>query len=595
MRTTGSVPPAQRHRRGRVSVMAVAIFVLLAIFVVRLVDIQVVQAATLNSAAVGKRSITTPIYGDRGKIVDTDGKVLADTVLRYDITAAPKFAQDGYSTTDTRGRTVTYTLEQTVKQIAQATGGNAASMLKKLTAGKDSLYANLVSGVDVNGYDKIEKLGITWLYPIRQTARTYPDGAVAGNLVGFVGTDGAQAGLELAYDKCLAGSNGSETYERGLDGVKLPGSTVTTKKAVDGGTLMTTIDSDLQYQMQQDLDEQVKALGAASGSVVVIKVSDGSILADADSDSVDPNDVSATVADDRGAKSFVQQYEPGSVFKAMTAASLIDAGVASPASQAVVADRRDFSWGGVIGDAESHPVEHLTLAGILADSSNVGISLLGEKMSAADRYAYMLKFGLGKATEVKFPGEATGSLGTPSTWDKQTNYNSMFGQGVSATAIQVASIFQTLANGGVRQPVKLVKGCKLSDGTVIDAPSDAGTRVVSDKAATDVVQMLENTIPEGTLQGMVPISGYNVSAKTGTAQIADAPGGGYGSDYVISVAGIAPSEDPQYVVLVTFTKPTTMKTSFAAAPAFREIMSQVLETYRVKPSTTPATDLPDTW
>ncbi|RKR74312.1 cell division protein FtsI (penicillin-binding protein 3) [Frondihabitans australicus] len=572
------------------SIVAAAILVLVALFVVRLIDIQVVQAATLNADAVGKRSITSPIYGDRGTIVDTNGKVLADTVLRYDITAAPKFAQGGYSTT-VKGKTTHYTIEQASQQIAEATGGNTAAILKKLTASKTSLYANLIAGVDVAGYQKIESLGISWLYPVRQTARTYPNGSVAGNLIGFVNGSGAQTGLELAYDKCLAGTNGSQTYERGLDGVKLPGSTTTTKKAHDGGTLMTTIDADLQYQMQQDLDEQVKAIGASSGTVTVIKVADGSILADADSSSTDPNNPGAS----NTAASFQSNYEPGSVFKAMTAASLIDSGLASPASQAIVADRRDFSWGGFIGDAESHPVEHLTLAGILADSSNVGISYMGEKMSAQERYAYMLKFGLGKKSEVNFPLEGSGSLGNPNTWDKQTNYNSMFGQGVSATAVQVASIFQTLANGGVREPLKLVKGCRLADGTVIDTPTGKATRVVSDKAATDVVQMLENTIPEGTLQGMVPISGYNVSAKTGTAQIADRPGGGYGDDYIISVAGIAPSEDPQYVVLITFTKPTTLKTSFAAAPAFREIMSQVLETYRVKPSTVPAANLPDTW
>jgi cell division protein FtsI (penicillin-binding protein 3) len=585
-----------RGRRRRATVAAIAIFALVAIFVVRLVDIQVVQAATLNSDAVGKRSISTTIYGDRGDIVDTNGKVLAGTVLRYDITAVPRFAQEGYSTTDARGVKRTYSLEQSAQQIAAATGAKTQTILTALTANKTSLYAKLVGAVDVDAYDRIEKLGISWIYPVRTTARTYPDGAVAGNLTGFVGTDGdGQYGLEQEYDSCLAGENGSETYERGADGVKLPGSSVTTKKAVDGGTVQTTIDSDLQFQMQQDLDEQVKAIGATSGSVVVMKASDASLLAVADSGSVDPNNRNANKGLNLSSRAFQSSYEPGSTFKAMTAATAIDLGVASPASQEIVADTRRFSWGGMIGDAEAHPVEHLTLAGILADSSNVGISLIGEKVSKQQRYEYMLKFGLGKTSEVKFPGETVGQLRAPSDWDSQTDINSMFGQGVGASAIQVASIYQTLANGGVRMPVKLVKGCVASDGTVTDVPSAKGTRVVSEKAADDVVDMLENTIPEGTLKGMAPISGYNVSAKTGTAQIADAPGGGYGSDYIISVAGIAPAENPQYVVLVTFNKPTTLKTSFAAAPAFREIMSQVLETYRVKPSTTAPTDLPDTW
>ncbi|GAA4684095.1 peptidoglycan D,D-transpeptidase FtsI family protein [Frondihabitans cladoniiphilus] len=584
---------AQRSRRRRATIAGIVIFALVAVFVVRLVDIQVVQAASLNADAVGKRSISTTVYGDRGEILDANGKVLAATVLRYDITAAPKFAA-GY-TTKVDGKSVTYTLQQTVDQLAKATGGDSATMYKALTTDKTSLYTMLVKGVDVDAYNRVVKLGITWVYPQRATARTYPDGAVAGNLVGFVGTDGAQAGLEYEYDKCLAGTNGSETYERGLDGVKLPGSTVTTKKAVAGGTLETTINSDLQYQVQQDLNEQVTALGAVSGTAVVVKVSDGSLVAVADSGSVDPNNVSATDTGDLGSKAFTQSYEPGSVFKAMTAASLIDAGLATPTSQATVPDTRTFPFGATIGDAEYHPTEKLTLAGILATSSNVGISYLGEKMSAKQRYEYMQKFGIGTKTEVDFPGEADGILNDYTKWDQLTNYTTMFGQGVASTAVQTASIFQTLANGGVRMPLKLVKACKLADGTVIDAPSETGTRVVSQKAANDVVDMLENTIPEGTLKGMQPISGYNVAAKTGTAQVPGANGKYEAGQYVISVAGIAPAENPQYVVLVTFTKPSTMKTSFAAAPAFREIMSQVLETYRVKPSTTPLTDIPDTW
>ncbi|ARC56753.1 Penicillin-binding protein PbpB [Frondihabitans sp. 762G35] len=593
MRPTASA--AVRARRRRVSITAIAIFALVAVFVVRLVDIQVVQAQSLNTDAVGKRSISTTVYGDRGDIVDANGKVLAGTVLRYDITAAPRFAT-GYSTIDPKTKKkTTYSLEQTVAQIARATHSDAGSLMKKLKANPDSDYALLVRAVDIDAYDAIVKLGISWIYPQRVTSRTYPAGAVAGNLVGFVGTEGAQAGLEYAYDSCLAGTNGSETYERGADGVKLPGSTTTTKRSVAGGTLETTIDSDLQYQVQQDLDEQVKALGATSGTVVVMKASDASLLAVADSDTVDPNDVGATPAADRFSKAFTDSYEPGSTFKAMVAAAAIDKGVASTGTKESVADSRTFPWGGRIGDAESHPVENLTLAGILANSSNVGISQVGELLSKQTRYDYMKKFGLGTQTEVKFPGESNGQLGTPQSWDQQTNINSMFGQGVGATAIQTASIYQTLANGGVRMPVKLVKGCRQADGTLTDVPSSTGTRVVSPQAATDVVHMLENTIPDGTLKGMQPISGYNVAAKTGTAQIADAPGGGYGSDYIISVAGVAPAENPQYVVLVTFTKPTTLKTSFAAAPAFREIMSQVLETYRVKPSTTAPTHLPDTW
>lgn len=584
---------ARRSRQRRVTLAALVIFALVAVFVVRLVDIQVVQASSLNAEAKGKRSLSMTLFGDRGSIVDSTGTVLAGTVLRYDITAVPEYAQGGYVAKDAHGVKHSYSLDQAAQQIATATKTPKADIVEGLTANRKSLYAKLASAVDVDSYDRVEKLGIPWIWTQRTTASTYPEGAVAGNLTGFVGADGAgQFGLEQKYDRCLAGTNGTQTYERGADGVRLPGSTVTTKKPVAGGTLKTTIDADLQYQVAQDLDEQVRALKAESGTVIVMKV-DGSLLAVADSNSVDPNDVDASRGVDLTSRAFTDSYEPGSTFKAMTAATAIDLGAANPATHEVVSARRDFPWGGFISDAEAHPQEHLTLAGILAQSSNVGISYIGEKVPKRQRYAYMQSFGLGRTSEVGFPGESVGQLRPASKWDAQTNINSMFGQGVAATAIQTASIYQTIANGGVRMPVRLVDGCVAADGTVTDVPSRKGVRVVSPTAARDVVDMLENTIPDGTLKGMAPISGYNVAAKTGTAEVAE--NGVYGRDRIVSVAGIAPAEKPQYIVLVTISKPTTSKTSFAVAPAFREILSQVLETNRVRPSTVPPTHLRDTW
>jgi cell division protein FtsI (penicillin-binding protein 3) len=207
----------------------------------------------------------------------------------------------------------------------------------------------------------------------------------------------------------------------------------------------------------------------------------------------------------------------------------------------------------------------------------------------------MLKFGLGSPSAVHFPGEPTAPLQPASAWDQQTAYNSMFGQGISATAIQMAGIFQTIANHGVRMPVSLVESCTASDGKVTEVPKKTGTRVVSAAAADQTVQMLESTLTNGTLSTMVPIPGYVISAKTGTAQVADAPGGGYGNDYITSVAGMIPAENPQYVVLVTFTKPTTNKTSAGVGPAFRAITQDVLHEFEVPPSSQKTAGLPVTW
>lgn len=256
---------------------------------------------------------------------------------------------------------------------------------------------------------------------------------------------------------------------------------------------------------------------------------------------------------------------------------------------------RTFPWGGRIQDSEFHQTENLTLTGILQNSSNVGITELGERLTAQQRYDYMKKFGLFEPeSAIDYPGQPSMDYGSSPNWDQQTNINSMFGQGISTTAVQVASVFQTIANDGVRIPLHFVKGCTTSDGTTIDAPDVQKQRVVSADAATQVTDMLQSVVTGGTLVGMKPISGYNIAAKTGTAEVAEGSKG-YGGQRITSVAGMAPAEDPQYVVTVTFTKPQTNKWSSGAAPAFRTLMSQVLEKYRVAPSASEAKLYPSTW
>lgn len=584
-----------RNRRLRYSVVVVAVIALVAVFVIRLVDIQVVQAAALNDASKEKRSIPVTLYGTRGAITDDTGTELADSVIRYNITTAPRLVK-AFQGSLGGSRVKDVSVETALQAVATASGGTVDSMRKAIAANPKSDFAYLVKGLDVAHYEAVMALDVPWIYKEQQSARVYPEGASAGNLTGFMGTDGAQAGLEYAYNQCLSGTNGSETYERGEDGVQLPGSTVTTKQAKDGGTLQTTIDSDLQYMAQQTVANAAKQLQAESATATVIKVSTGEVKAIADWPSVDPNDVDATT--DKGAyssRALTATYEPGSTIKAAIAAALIDQQKASPTTGVVVPYSRSFPWGGTIHDSEFHATENLTLTGILRDSSNVGITELGSRLTTQQRYDYMKKFGLFEPqSAIDYPGQPSMQYGASPDWDQQTDINSMFGQGISTTAMQVASIYQTLANGGVRIPLHFVKGCTTSDGKTIDAPDVQSERVVSQSAATQVTDMLQSVVTGGTLVGMKPISGYNIAAKTGTAEVADGAKG-YGSERITSVAGMAPAEDPQYVVTVTFTKPQTNKWSSGAAPAFRTLMSQVLEKYRVAPSTTQAQTYPSTW
>ena len=589
--------PSKSGKR-RVAATIAVLFLIIGVFMVRLVDIQVVRAEALSADSVGNRSVERTIYGSRGEILDSSGVVLAGTVMRYDVALSPKNASP-FTRTDGDVET-TVPLAQSAAEIGAIIGisGEQIEALidNSLADNPKSDYALVAKRVDVDGYRALNALGIPWLTFQQNPGRVYPNGAVAGNLVGYVSAENeAQAGLEYSQDSCLASNNGTETYERGADGVRLPESTVTTDPAVDGDDVVTTIDSDLQWFVQQALAARAQETGAAWGNVVVQEVKTGKLVAVADYPSVDPNDVSATTdPEDRGSRAFTASYEPGSTFKALTAASVLDAGLATPTSQVVAPYRYLTGNGADVNDSSMHPDLPLTLTGVLIDSSNTGMSKFGERLTRDQRYDYMTKFGIGSATESGFLAEDSGILRPAADWDAQTDYATMFGQGLTTTALQISSVYQTIANGGVRMPVQLVSGCRAADGTVTDAPATEGRQVISATAARDTADILEMVHQEGYLANVWDVPGYRVAAKTGTAQMPDGEGG-YTKGYLVSVSGFAPADDPQYVVSVSLADPVNMNSSAAPAPIFQEVMSQVLKKYRAVPSGAAAPDLPATW
>ncbi len=559
---------------------------IVAVFVVRLVDLQIVSAAELNEESYGKRAQPLTTYGVRGAIVDTNGAVLADSIERYDIVASPSQALEG--------KGATTSVVDDVASIAEITGQDPATLLAALTAEPDSYYAYLTKGATLDVFTQVRELEIPWVYFELRPERTYPNGAIAGNLVGFIGTDGPQAGLEISEDACLASSNGTATYEKSEDGTRLPGSLVTTEEPKDGGALKLTIDRDLQWSVQERMAQTYEELGATWTTAVVIRISDGHLMAVTDYPSVDPNNVDGVANTAWGSRAFSQPYEPGSTMKGLTAASLIDAGVANPLSQVTAPGQLYLSDGSFIKDSFAHDDKRYTLAGALVDSSNVAVSLFSEALPAEQRRDYMIDFGLNTETEVGFAFEAEGDVHPSSEWDERTNYNVQFGQGMTATSVQMASVYQTLGNGGVRMPVTLVEGCEQADGTVTQVPSVEGTQVVSESAADQTLQMLEQVVTDGFARDNLQIPGYRIAAKSGTAEVADSQGG-YGDSTVISFAGVAPADDPQYAVVVTAGIPTNIYSSGAIATTFRDVMAQVLTTFRVTPSTSPATDIPLSW
>ena len=584
-----------RGGKRRLALTVLTVFAIVGMFVVRLIDIQLVRAGELTADAEQRRTLPVTTYGVRGSIVDANGVVLADSVERFDITAAPKNAKLDETWMTRDGKRVKVPTTVAIQAIADLTGADPNAIYQALAGDRESSFAYLARTVTLEVFKKVRALQIPWVYSELHPARTYPSGAIGGNLVGFIGTDGPLAGTELKQDECLGATNGESTYESSADGVRLPGSTVVQQEAKDGGTIHLTIDADLQWYAQQVLAEQGAALGADWATAMIVEVKTGRIVAGADWPSVDPNDLDSVGNEERGARIFASPFEPGSIMKVATFASLLDQGEISPATQVLVPGvyTEGLPEGSSIKDSWAHGDLPLTATGILMNSSNIGTAILAQRLSKQERHDYLEAFGFNSDTAVDFLGESSGSVLPMDQTDAITNLTQQFGQGMSATSAQLASLYQTIGNGGVRMPLTLISGCEQPDGSWTQQPSTDGTRVVSESAADTTVQMMEVTANQGSLKNVLAIPGYRVAAKTGTAEVAQ--NGAYGSDRIVSVAGLVPAGDPQYAIVVTFAKPDTMRTSAAAAPAFNAIMKQVIKTFRIIPQADGAPSLPTTW
>ncbi|MFJ6679665.1 peptidoglycan D,D-transpeptidase FtsI family protein [Microbacterium sp. NPDC091382] len=588
---------ATRSPRRRTVVALAVVLVVLVAFVARLIDIQVVNASQHVEDAFSKgMQTTTTLEGARGTIVDANGNPLATSMLRYNVVVDPKLAEAGMSLRDDTGAivkndagdTVMVTWPEIAAEIATVTGQSAdevrALVDDAYAKNPESRYQVIRRLVSTAEFRELDDLGIPFLSFEPVASRSYPDGAVAGNIIGFVGSDGEPLeGVEKLQDSCLEPTSGSIKYQRGANGVTIPGTAVE-KPAVDGGTLKLTIDSDLQWYMQQLIAEETDRYQANWGGILVMEVATGKIRAIAETDSVDPNDPGASKAEDRGSRLLRTSFEPGSTFKPVTAATAIEQAGVTPGTTVTVPDRMVFSNGAVVNDSEKHATQNLTLNGGLVTSSNVAMSQFGAMVDPQTRYDYLKKFGAGQTDGLGWSGEPERILRPADTWDNQTKYATTFGQAFTVTAVQVANAYQTFANGGVRMPASLVESCTKANGQVIEPKLAAPERVIKEKTAKEVSLMLENVFAQGTLAEDVALPGYRVGGKTGTAQIPDGHGGYKKNLYFTSLVGFAPADDPKYVVLTVFDEPKKQRMSSANRSVFKKAMAQVLTHYRIMPS-----------
>ena len=582
--------PRIGHPDRRLRIALLVVLFVMSMFVGRLVQVQGLDASALAAEALGNRLLEVRVPAVRGDITDASGVVLAGTVERVDVTVDQRVV--GEYREDVGGSLRQVGVGGAARDLAPLLGMTVAEVRERLTG--DDPFAYVKKDVTPQVWRRVDELGIPGIRSETSADRVYPAGPVAGNLLGFLGSDGAAlAGIEMTRDEVLSGTDGMRRYEQARRGQRIPTDTASEVEPVPGSDVRMTLDRDLQWYAQEVIGAQVAETGAEWGSVVVLEVGTGRILALAEAPSVDPNDPGAVPAEDRGTRALRDVIEPGSTAKVITAAAALEEGIVEPTDRFQVPYTYTTENGQTFRDSSPHGVQKLTLAGILGKSSNTGTVMVGEEMSRKTRYEYLRAFGMGEPTGLGFPGETSGILHPYEEWDGRTEYAVLFGQGFSVNMLHSAQVFATIANDGVRVEPRLVEGVVDPDGDYHPEPPPETTQVVSAETATAVRSMLEGAVAEGGTGGNAAVPGYRVAGKTGTAQ---APlNGGY-SGYTASFIGMAPAEDPQLVVAVTLQRPVNGHYGgTVAAPVFSDVMTYALQLERVPPSGEAPDLVPLTW
>jgi cell division protein FtsI (penicillin-binding protein 3) len=563
----------------RLSFIFIAVCILLLVIGGRLVQLQGLDHANYADAAAAQRVSTVPLHALRGEIVDRNGAVLAYTDDAQDITADP-------------------TQVPVAKRPAYA--ARLAPLLKVsgpsiLTAlGAKGHYALLASALPPTTAGQVSALNLPGIYTQATTQRQYPAQSTAGNVVGLVHSDGTgAAGIEYQYNDILAGKDGTETYAVDGAGNANPSGPDKTVPAQNGGTVALTLDEDLQYTVQHYLDSAVNSSGARGGQVAILSKT-GQVLALASNGTFNPADPSSITADTALDPPVQSVFEPGSVNKVVTFSAAIEKGLITPSSHIMVPGYIDMGGVTVHDDWVHNPVMY-TATGILAQSSNVGTLEIAQKLGPSAWDAYEKKFGIGTPTGIELPGESAGILPDMKDWSGSSFANLPIGQGEAMTVLQLASMYQTVANGGVRVPPRIVSSVTKSDGSQQATAQPAGIRVITPTTAATVRKMLESVTLAGGTGTKAAIPGYRVAGKTGTAQQPDPAHGGAYSSWMNwdTFAGMAPSDNPQFEVAIMVDNPAHgLQGGDVAAPLFNEIATYELKHAKVPPTGSQSTHVP---
>jgi cell division protein FtsI (penicillin-binding protein 3) len=540
------------------------------IVVARLVQIQLVRHGDYVVKAARQQERTLALQPVRGSIIDSRGRILAESVAAESIYADPQAIGDR---------------DQTVKALGSVNGlqMSAADLNARLSS--PSGFVWIARQLPLEATAAVKALKLPGIYFLDEHRRSYPRAMLAANVIGYLGVDGeGLGGIEHSFDAQVRGRAGRVTLLRDARrGMYLVGGEGP-NRPIDGNDVVLTVDSVVQFIAERALGRAVDLYHAADGVAIVMDPRDGRILAMASNPSFDPNRFRDFPPDDRRNRVIQDQYEPGSTFKIVTASAGLEEGVVTP-SQII-----DCGDGFIqIGSTQIHEHGHksygpITFEDVMVHSSNVGAIRVGLALGQDRLYRYIRRFGFGERSGVPLPGEAQGRVRHTEQWSQLSNASMSIGQEIGVTPLQVVSAIGAVANGGLRVQPRIVEKVVNSKGkTIYVPPLAAPVRVISEKTAAVLNEILKAVVARGT-GTPAALAEHVVAGKTGTAQKAGR--GGYSPDKVVaSFGGYVPADRPRLVILVVVDEPKGAQYGGTiAAPVFKEIAESTLRYLNVSPS-----------
>lgn len=549
------------HLKLRVAFVIVFFAAAFSLVFLRAFQLQVLKAPELKKMAARQHSKTLTVESRRGEIYDRNRKELA-----VSIEVSSVFAQTRQVRSPAKAaRVLAPMLSMSRAEVARRIKSSNGFVWLKRQVDLDDAQRQAVKELD--------GIGI-----VKESRRYYPNRTLASNVLGFTGTDAnGLEGVELRYDDMLKGASRKIKGSKDARGRVLLFEDLDKKVPVEGRTVELTIDKTLQYIAEAALTKAVDSSQARGGTAVIMDPSTGEILAMASRPTYDPNDIQSYSAADWRNRNITDAFEPGSIFKLFLVAAALEENVVGP-SDIVYCENGSYQVADrVFHDTEKHG--WLSVPQIVRYSSNIGSAKIGERLGKERLYRYVKAFGFGSRTDIDLPGETRGSLRHYKSWSKVTVDTVSFGQGVSASSVQLVTALSAIANGGFLLKPYIVKAIKEPNGDIVRQTNPTIVRkVISEDTAGKLTRMLVEVTEEGT-GVQAAIDDFDVAGKTGTAQKPDLVSGGYMKNaYVASFMGFVPADEPALAILVTvdYPKGSAYHGGSIAAPAFKEIASKGL-------------------